>query len=196
LRNVAAATLLGGATLAAWTIQGWRKDTVIADLRLAAAQADEAAALTLARATDEARQREQDAAKAQQDRANQLIKERDDTHWHMLLFVRATGKYKTEHVTDIASRAVRIMKRYAWRVDRGEPGAFKRRLDVKKIDWSKGSAAGYIAKYVAKNIDGVADHKTKEGHIVAAENLGEVELVPSARVEAWAAAWGIRQFQQ
>jgi hypothetical protein len=117
-------------------------------------------------------------------------------HWHMLLFVRATDKYKTEHVTDIASRAVRIMKRYAWRVDRGEPGAFKRRLDVKKIDWSKGSAAGYIAKYVAKNIDGVADHKTKEGHIVAAENVGEVELVPSARVEAWAAAWGIRQFQQ
>src|SRR5450830_2153714 len=78
LRNVAAAALLAGAAVAAWTVQGWRKDTVIADLRLAAAQADEAAALTLVRATDEARQREQDAAKAQQDRANQLMKERDD----------------------------------------------------------------------------------------------------------------------
>lgn len=70
--------LLAGAVLAGWTVQGWRKDTVIADLRLAAVQADEAAALTLARATGEARQREQDAAKAQQDRANQLMKERDD----------------------------------------------------------------------------------------------------------------------
>ena len=117
-------------------------------------------------------------------------------HWHMLLFVRPTEAYKTEHITDVAARAVRIMKRYAWRVDRGEPGAFKRRLDIKKIDWSKGSAAGYIAKYVAKNIDGVADHKTKEGHVVVPESVGEVELVPSARVEAWAAAWGIRQFQQ
>jgi len=70
--------LLAGAVLAGWTVQGWRKDTVIADLRLAAAQADEAAALTLARATDEAREREQDATKAQQDQANQLIKERDN----------------------------------------------------------------------------------------------------------------------
>src|SRR5450830_427596 len=77
LRNVAAAALLAGAAVAAWTVQGWRKDTVIADLRLAAAQADEAAALTLARATDAARRREQDAAKAQQDRTNQLRKERD-----------------------------------------------------------------------------------------------------------------------
>jgi prophage endopeptidase len=71
-------TLLAGAVLAGWTVQGWRKDAVIADLHLAAAQADEAAALTLVRATDEARQREQGAAKAQQDRANKLIKERDD----------------------------------------------------------------------------------------------------------------------
>ncbi|STQ93508.1 Bacteriophage replication gene A protein (GPA) [Janthinobacterium lividum] len=117
-------------------------------------------------------------------------------HWHLLLFVRPTAKYKTAHLRDVAGRAIRIMKRYAWRVDRGEPGAFKRRLDVKRIDWAKGSAAGYIAKYVAKNIDGVADHKTKEGYVVTADTKGDVELTPSARVEAWAARWGIRQFQQ
>ena len=117
-------------------------------------------------------------------------------HWHLLLFVRPTAKYKTAHLRDVAGRAIRIMKRYAWRVDRGEPGAFKRRLDVKRIDWAKGSAAGYIAKYVAKNIDGVAEHKTKEGYVVTADTDGDVELTPSARVEAWAAAWGIRQFQQ
>ncbi|MEX0144861.1 replication endonuclease [Massilia sp. LMS1-1-1.1] len=117
-------------------------------------------------------------------------------HWHLLLFVRPTAKYKTAHLRDVAGRAIRIMKRYAWRVDRGEPGAFKRRLDVKRIDWAKGSAAGYIAKYVAKNIDGVAEHKTKEGYVVTADTEGDVELTPSARVEAWAARWGIRQFQQ
>lgn len=117
-------------------------------------------------------------------------------HWHLLLFVRPTAKYKTAHLQDVAGRAIRIMKRYAWRVDRGEPGAFARRLDVKRIDWTKGSAAGYIAKYVAKNIDGVADHKTKEGYVVTADTEGDVELTPSARVESWAACWGIRQFQQ
>jgi hypothetical protein len=117
-------------------------------------------------------------------------------HWHLLLFVRPTAKYKTAHLQDVAGRAIRIMKRYAWRVDRGEPGAFARRLDVKRIDWAKGSAAGYIAKYVAKNIDGVADHKTKEGYVVTADTEGDVELTPSARVESWAACWGIRQFQQ
>ena len=78
LRNAALVALLAGAALVGWTVQGWRKDTVIADFRLAAAQADGAAALTLARATETARQREQDSAKAQQERANQLIKERDD----------------------------------------------------------------------------------------------------------------------
>ena len=117
-------------------------------------------------------------------------------HWHLLLFVRPTAKYKTAHLRDVAGRAIRIMKRYAWRVDRGEPGAFARRLDVKRIDWAKGSAAGYIAKYVAKNIDGVAEHKTKEGYVVTADTEGDVELTPSARVESWAACWGIRQFQQ
>ncbi|GAC1328548.1 MAG: hypothetical protein NVSMB28_25490 [Collimonas sp.] len=81
---------------------------------------------------------------------------------------------------------------------RGEPGAFKRRLKVVRIDWNLGSAAGYIAKYVAKNIDGahVGDHKTKDGYTVVPDCVGGVELVPPARIEAWAACWGIRQFQQ
>ncbi|MGX9776725.1 replication endonuclease [Janthinobacterium aestuarii] len=117
-------------------------------------------------------------------------------HWHLLLFVRPTAKYKTAHLQDVAGRAIRIMKRYAWRMDRGEPGAFTRRLDVKRIDWAIGSAAGYIIKYVAKNIDGVAEHKTKEGYVITPDTEGDIELTPSARVEAWAARWGIRQFQQ
>lgn len=119
-------------------------------------------------------------------------------HWHMLLFVRPMTSYKTGHIQDIAGRAIRVMKRYAWREDRGESGAFKYRLDAKRIDWSKGSAAGYIAKYVAKNIDGahVGEHKTIEGYTVQTDKDGDAYLTPSARVETWAARWGIRQFQQ
>lgn len=117
-------------------------------------------------------------------------------HWHLLLFVRATTRYKTPHIRNVASRAIRIMKRYAWRIDRGEPGAFKRRLDIQTIDPSKGSASAYMSKYISKNIDGVADHKTKEGQLVVPEVIGDVLVEPSNRVEAWATTWGIRQFQQ
>lgn len=119
-------------------------------------------------------------------------------HWHLLLFVRPTEKYETKHIKDVAGRAIRIMKRYAWTEDRGESGAFQNRLDVTRIDWTRGTAAGYIAKYVAKNIDGehVGEHKTTDGTIVLPEFVGDVELKPCQRVEAWAARWGIRQFQQ
>jgi len=92
LRNTALVALLAGAALAGWTVQGWRKDSIITDLRLAAAQADAAAALTLARASETTHQREQDAAQAQQAREYQLIKERDDAKFardHFIAGVRS-----------------------------------------------------------------------------------------------------------
>lgn len=55
------------------------------------------------------------------------------------------------------------------------------------IDPARGSAAGYVAKYVAKNID---------GYKLGADLYGNAEVETSERVEAWAATWGIRQFQQ
>lgn len=81
---------------------------------------------------------------------------------------------------------------HAWRVaDRqaqnAEPGAKQHRADFKVIDAAKGSAAGYIAKYVAKNIDGYALEK---------DLLGNDVMTAAQRVEAWAATWGMRQFQQ
>ena len=83
------ATLLASAVLTGWTIQGWRKNAVIADLRLSAAQADTAAALTLAKATSAARQREQEANQQQQQRAAQLIKEKTDAQADRDRFITA-----------------------------------------------------------------------------------------------------------
>ena len=77
-------------------------------------------------------------------------------HWHLLLFVRPTAKYKTAHLRDVAGRAIRIMKRYAWRVDRGEPGAFARRRGEDIIDMSMGNPDGATpAHIVDKLIDTV-----------------------------------------
>lgn len=79
------------------------------------------------------------------------------------------------------------MQYYALEDSPDEAGAAQHRCDVKMIDKSRGTAAGYIAKYVAKNIDGK--------HV--GEDLNGKPATESAkRVEAWASTWRIRQFQQ
>ena len=105
-------------------------------------------------------------------------------HWHMLLWC------KPEHLD-----ALRATLRRYWLADEGtEPGAAEHRFKAITIDPAQGSAVAYIAKYIAKNIDdaggklaGHTDHQAGE----QAELFGAT----AARVEAWAAAWGIRQFQ-
>ena len=98
-------------------------------------------------------------------------------HWHLLLFVEPARTDELETV----------IRRYALADSPGERGAAEHRVDWKRIDWARGSAAGYIAKYVAKNIDGYKLEK---------DLIGNDALETSQRVEAWAATWGIRQFQQ
>ncbi|WP_413514417.1 replication endonuclease [Serratia proteamaculans] len=98
-------------------------------------------------------------------------------HWHMMLF---TSKEQRQSVID-------IMRRCAMAEDGDERGAAKNRFDCKHMN--KGGAAGYIAKYIAKNIDGYAldgerDHET-----------GELLTDTAAAVTAWASTWRIPQFQ-
>ena len=98
-------------------------------------------------------------------------------HWHMLLFM------EKHHVDGFKS----VIERYSLEEDGDEKGAAENRCDFKLIDPKKGSATGYIAKYVCKNIDG----KDLDKGV-----YGEDPIKAAQRVEAWASCWGIRQFQQ
>lgn len=98
-------------------------------------------------------------------------------HWHLLLFVAA------EHAEALRS----VCREYCLQEDPDEPGAAEHRFKAVAIDWAKGTASGYIAKYVSKNIDGYGLDVDLEG----------ADPKKSAvRVDAWASTWGIRQFQQ
>jgi hypothetical protein len=68
-----------------------------------------------------------------------------------------------------------------------EPGAKKYRFKAENMDWSKGSAVGYVAKYLSKSIDG---HRLE---IDKGSSLDGVQA--SERVVAWARVNQIRQFQ-
>ncbi|WP_447529840.1 replication endonuclease [Vreelandella sp. TE19] len=110
-------------------------------------------------------------------------------HWHLLIWT------DPEHVDTVNE----VLRCYAEedtpeelldRHGRKSSARFK----VEKIDYRRGTAAGYVAKYISKNIngeqfarDGVEnDDKDSYGH----------DLNSSApRIESWAAVWGIRQFQ-
>lgn len=101
-------------------------------------------------------------------------------HWHLLMFCAA----------DRVKEFCRVFAFYARRENPEEmesKEARRARFDVKVIDWKRGTATGYIAKYVSKNIDGYQVQKDFES--------GADAVTGSQRVEAWASTWGIRQFQ-
>ena len=100
-------------------------------------------------------------------------------HWHLIAFVPRNQR----------GAFVRICRKYVNQQDKNEAWAWKYRFNVKHIDFEKGSAAGYLIKYISKNIDG-------EG----CNDLGDIESGLDAasgaeRVLAWASTWSIRQFQ-
>lgn len=102
-------------------------------------------------------------------------------HWHLLLFM----------LPGDVRRARRICRRHLLSDCGTERGAWRRRFTAKAIQSSKGSATGYIAKYISKNIN--AAHMGD----LASDEAPELSLADGAqRVNAWASTWGIRQFQQ
>ncbi|WP_102794276.1 replication endonuclease [Bowmanella denitrificans] len=106
----------------------------------------------------------------------------DETpHHHYLLFSRPEDQAKI----------VEVFKHYGLLVDGNEAGAKRNRVHVVYIDPKKGSATGYIAKYISKNIDGYqADGTELDG-----DNLGNSASDAAKRVTAWRKCWGIRAFQ-
>lgn len=111
-------------------------------------------------------------------------------HWHMLFFMAA------EHVEEVRQ----LMASYAYADDAAElknAKAKKARFFAKAIDFNLGSAAGYIAKYICKNVDGktTGDHQDPllmgDNEAGRAANLADTAV----RVDAWASANGFRQFQ-
>lgn len=103
-------------------------------------------------------------------------------HWHMLMFMRP------EDVDQVRQ----VMRDYAYQQDADElttEKARKARFHAEAIDPEKGSATGYVAKYISKNIDGYA----LEGELD--DESGKELKETATAVSAWAARWHIRQFQ-
>ncbi|PLR40916.1 replication protein A [Chimaeribacter californicus] len=97
-------------------------------------------------------------------------------HWHLLLFMAPHQQ----------TQVIAIMRRYSLQEDGDEPGAAERRCTFKPLN--RGGAAGYIAKYIAKNIDGYALEGEKD------HDTGKPLTQTAAAVTAWAATWRIPQF--
>lgn len=99
-------------------------------------------------------------------------------HCHFFLFFNP----------DDVNRCKEIFGHYALQDSPEEDGASKHRWDVVDIDPCKGTASGYIAKYISKNIDGFEVLDDIEGQCSGSDG--------AVRARAWASLWGIRQFQQ
>lgn len=103
-------------------------------------------------------------------------------HWHMLIFM----------LPEDVDFVRRTAARYASKEDAHELNndqARKARFHAEAIDPDKGSATGYIAKYISKNIDGYA----LDDEIDDDTDRPLKEVAPA--VSAWANRWRIRQFQ-
>ncbi len=103
-------------------------------------------------------------------------------HWHMLMFMRP----------EAVEQVRQTMRDYACQQESGELSTAKARrarFHAEPIDPQKGSATGYIAKYISKNIDGYALEGERDNE------SGKTLKETAAAVSAWAARWHIRQFQ-
>lgn len=93
-------------------------------------------------------------------------------HWHLALSADPTE----------ADALVDVIQDYFTREDPTDKGIENR----VKIEHIHTSIAGYMAKYISKNIDGANVDK---------DLYGKDAKASANRVRAWASTWGIRQFQ-
>ncbi|TRY13546.1 replication endonuclease [Shewanella hanedai] len=100
-------------------------------------------------------------------------------HWHMLIFVHP----------DKVDVLKALLEKYAFEIDGDEEGAEEHRLDIKDADKTKGSAVGYIIKYLSKNIKG--EHM--QGELDFESGLAANDAADNAA--AWASRHRLRQFQ-
>ncbi|MCK3658524.1 replication protein [Pasteurellaceae bacterium Pebbles2] len=101
-------------------------------------------------------------------------------HWHLLMFVKPEQK----------EEVITLFRNKALEEDGNERGAKEHRFLVEEIDPEKGSATAYIAKYIAKNVDGFAkddERSDEDPELLLKDN--------AKRARAWASLWHIRQFQ-
>lgn len=97
---------------------------------------------------------------------------------HLHAFIYCPSEYKKEVMSICA-----VIARAEDSDELSSKKARKARFHAKPCDPNKGSATGYIIKYISKNINGA---HMPEGD---AENN-------AVSVRAWASAWGIKQFSQ
>ena len=119
-------------------------------------------------------------------------------HWHMVLWCEPQN----------VGVVLGVLRRYAvaedWeeiapkcdeegKLAEPEYKALKRermRFDAKLMKTEKGySAAAYIIKYVSKNVNGQQQPGARD------KETGKMMDAMAPRIEAWAATWGVRQFQ-
>ena len=98
-------------------------------------------------------------------------------HWHLIAYGRA----------DDLRVARWILKRAALKDSGWEAGARRHRFTHLVAKGAKGAA--YAAKYVSKNINGAGMDGARD------DETGRKISATVERVDAWAATWGIRQFQ-
>lgn len=97
-------------------------------------------------------------------------------HWHLMLFLKPNDQTLVREA----------FMRYGLKEDPDERGASEHRVQFINIDKKRGSATGYMTKYIAKNIAGAATHS---------DEYGNEPKVVTQRVVAWARTWRLRQFQ-
>jgi hypothetical protein len=102
-------------------------------------------------------------------------------HWHMVLYAPADGL-----------EVIKAVVRKVWLRDYpDEPGAAQHRVVFTDEDPARGSGVAYLAKYVAKNIDGAGSIGAE-----SSDESGRPVSEDAQHAIAWARLHGIRQFQQ